>query len=149
MGEALGAREEEPASSERPAPVISVMLAVPDAQAASAWYEAALGARQLWSLGSVVGMEVEGAPFLLGQPENNGWNTPHATPSVIATVDGRLSTGDEGGAGDACGRLRRESERPRPPLLPSRTGQRSVARLCAQNRTSMTFPLSNTTVIAG
>lgn len=57
-------------------PVISVMLAVPDAPAAAAWYGRALGVTELWSLGSVIGLEVEGAPFFLGQPEGNGWACP-------------------------------------------------------------------------
>jgi uncharacterized glyoxalase superfamily protein PhnB len=56
--------------------LISVMLAVPDAPTAASWYERALGAKVLWSLGSVVGLEVGGAPFFIGQPENNGWETP-------------------------------------------------------------------------
>src|SRR5262245_58015089 len=56
--------------------LISVMLAVDDAPAALAWYKKALGARELWNLGSVIGMEIDGAPILLGQPENNGWETP-------------------------------------------------------------------------
>ena len=48
-------------------PSISVMLAVPDAAAAVEWYKRALGAVELWNLGSVVGMEVEGAPFFLAE----------------------------------------------------------------------------------
>ena len=36
-------------------PVISVMLAVADAGAAARWYAQALGATELWNLGSVVG----------------------------------------------------------------------------------------------
>jgi uncharacterized glyoxalase superfamily protein PhnB len=56
--------------------VISLMLAVPDAAAATAWYEEALGATQLWNMGSVVGLSVDGAAFFLGEPENNGWSTP-------------------------------------------------------------------------
>jgi PhnB protein len=56
--------------------VVSLMLAVPDAAAAAAWYSAALGATELWSLGSVIGMEVGGAPFFVAQPENNGWVSP-------------------------------------------------------------------------
>ena len=55
---------------------ISVMLAVRDAQAASVWYQRALGATVLWDLGSVVGLEILGAPFFLGEPEANGWETP-------------------------------------------------------------------------
>jgi len=57
-------------------PILSVMLAVKDAQAAATWYTEALGATKLWDLGSVVGMEIQGAPFFLGQPEANGWETP-------------------------------------------------------------------------
>ena len=55
---------------------LSVMLAVPDAPAAVEWYKQALGATVLWSLGSVVGMELEGAPFFLAEPANNGWESP-------------------------------------------------------------------------
>ncbi len=55
---------------------ISVMLAVPDAAAAIAWYRDALGATELWNLGSVVGLEIQGAPFFVGEPANNGWDTP-------------------------------------------------------------------------
>lgn len=57
-------------------PVISVMLAVDDTPLAVEWYRRALGATLLWSLGSVAGMELHGAPFFLGQPEKNGWETP-------------------------------------------------------------------------
>ena len=52
------------------------MLAVADAREAAAWYKRALGATELWSLGSVVGLEVDGAPLFLGEPENNGWHSP-------------------------------------------------------------------------
>ncbi len=52
------------------------MLAVEDASAAAEWYKRALGAVELWDLGSVIGLEVGGAAFFLGQPENNGWETP-------------------------------------------------------------------------
>src|SRR6478735_2430366 len=56
--------------------LISVMLAVADAPAAVLWYKEALGATDLWSLGSVAGLEINGAAFFVGQPENNGWETP-------------------------------------------------------------------------
>ena len=56
--------------------VISVMLAVTDAPAAVAWYNKALGATVLWSLSSVAGMEIEGAAFFVGEPANNGWESP-------------------------------------------------------------------------
>ena len=56
--------------------VISVMLAVTDAPAAVSWYKTALGANLLWSLGSVAGLEIEGAAFFVGEPANNGWESP-------------------------------------------------------------------------
>jgi len=58
------------------AAVISMMLAVADTPTAVAWYRHALGATVLWSLGSVAGLEIAGAPFFLGQPANNGWESP-------------------------------------------------------------------------
>ncbi len=62
--------------SESQKPVLSVMLAVVDTPAAVEWYQEALGATLLWSLGSVAGLEIAGAPFFLGQPANNGWESP-------------------------------------------------------------------------
>jgi uncharacterized glyoxalase superfamily protein PhnB len=44
------------------------MLAVEDAGAAAAWYAEALGATELWNLGGVVGLDVDGAAFFLHQP---------------------------------------------------------------------------------
>jgi len=52
------------------------MLAVSDTPAAAEWYKRALGATVLWSLGAVSGLEIAGAPFFLGEPENNGWESP-------------------------------------------------------------------------
>ena len=57
-------------------PIISVMLAVADTPAAVEWYTRALGATLLWSLGSVAGLEIDGAPFFLGEPADNGWESP-------------------------------------------------------------------------
>ncbi len=57
-------------------PILSVMLAVTDTPTAVEWYKRALGATVLWSLGSVAGLEIEGAPFFLGEPANNGWESP-------------------------------------------------------------------------
>ena len=68
-------------------PVISLMLAVPDATAAAQWYERALGATRLWDLGGVVGLTVEGAPFFLGEPENNRWDTPSDLGSRTVRVE--------------------------------------------------------------
>jgi PhnB protein len=58
------------------APIISVMLAVEDTPSAVEWYKRALGAKVLWGLGSVAGLEIAGAPFFLGEPANNGWESP-------------------------------------------------------------------------
>jgi len=44
---------------------LSVMLIVPDGPAAVAWYAQALGAGELWSLGSVAGLHLDGAPFFV------------------------------------------------------------------------------------
>jgi|SRR6187399_2615195 len=55
---------------------ISIMLAVEDTAKAIAWYKQALGATELWNLGGVAGLEIDGAPFFLGEPANNGWESP-------------------------------------------------------------------------
>jgi len=52
------------------------MLAVTDASKAIEWYNKALGAKVLWDLGGVAGLEINGAPFFVGTPENNGWEAP-------------------------------------------------------------------------
>ena len=57
-------------------PIISVMLAVADTPTAVEWYKRALGAMILWDLGGVAGLEVAGAPFFLGEPHNNAWESP-------------------------------------------------------------------------
>ncbi len=57
-------------------PIISVMLAVSNTPTAVEWYQRALGATVLWSLGSVAGLEIAGAAFFLGEPANNGWESP-------------------------------------------------------------------------
>ncbi len=69
-------------------PVISLMLAVPDAPAAVEWYQRAFGAEVLWSLGPVAGLSVEGAPIFVGEPANNGWEDPKklGAPSVRVEV---------------------------------------------------------------
>jgi uncharacterized glyoxalase superfamily protein PhnB len=69
-------------------PLISVMLAVPNAATAAAWYREALGAEELWNLGSVIGLTISGAPFFLGEPSNNGWDYPErlGMPSVRVEV---------------------------------------------------------------
>jgi uncharacterized glyoxalase superfamily protein PhnB len=58
--------------------VISVMLIVPDAPGAIAWYQRALGARELWNLGSVAGLAIGDARFFLHEanPGNPGETSP-------------------------------------------------------------------------
>lgn len=67
--------------------VLSCMLAVSDAPTATAWYKQALGATELWNLGTVVGLEIAGAPFFLAQPAHNGWNSPQALGSTTVRVE--------------------------------------------------------------
>lgn len=69
-------RKGNPVTTQAPGPVISVMLAVADATAAIAWYQHALGATVLWDLGGVAGLEIDGAPLFVGEPANNGWESP-------------------------------------------------------------------------
>ena len=99
-------------TSKRPS-LISVMLAVPDAAAALAWYKRALGATELWNLGSVVGMEIDGAPVFLGEPEQNGWETPEklGAPSCRVEVfcddpDAFIARAIEAGAKGSLDRIR-------------------------------------------
>jgi uncharacterized glyoxalase superfamily protein PhnB len=67
--------------------VISLMLAVPDAAAASAWYRRALGAAELWNLGSVIGLEIQGASFFLAEPQNNRWESPAVLGTTTVRVE--------------------------------------------------------------
>jgi uncharacterized glyoxalase superfamily protein PhnB len=57
---------------------LSVMLIVPDAEVALAWYKDALGARELWDLDGVSGLEIAGAPFFLHEvnPANPAEDSP-------------------------------------------------------------------------
>ncbi|HEX8866388.1 MAG TPA: VOC family protein, partial [Lentzea sp.] len=65
-------------------PVISVMLIVPDADAAVAWYRDALGAAELWNLGGVAGLSIGGAAFFVHQvnPDNPAENSPSGVTNV-------------------------------------------------------------------
>jgi len=63
------------------------MLAVPDTPAAVEWYKEALGARVLWSLGSVAGLEIEGAPFFLHEPVSGRFNSPLQLGTTTARVE--------------------------------------------------------------
>jgi uncharacterized glyoxalase superfamily protein PhnB len=67
---------------------ISVMLIVPDAAAAISWYRTALGATELWNLGSVAGLEIGGAPFFLH--EVNPGNPKEKSPEVVGATSVRI-----------------------------------------------------------
>lgn len=75
--------------------VISLMLAVSDTPAAVDWYKEALGARVLWSLGSVAGLEIDGAPFFLHQPVKNGFDSPKQIGTTTARVELFVDEPDE------------------------------------------------------
>jgi len=75
-------------SAEREAAVISVMLIVPEAEAAVAWYKEALGATELWNLGGVAGLEIEGAPFFLH--ESNPANPAEDSPDRVGATSVRV-----------------------------------------------------------
>jgi uncharacterized glyoxalase superfamily protein PhnB len=63
------------------------MLAVPDVPEAVEWYKRAMGATVLWSLGSVAGLVIEGAPFFLAEPARNGWNSPKEIGTTTVRVE--------------------------------------------------------------
>jgi PhnB protein len=67
---------------------ISAMLIVPDADAAIAWYQTALGATQLWNLGGVAGLHIDGAPFFLH--EDNPDNPTESSPQTTDTTNVRI-----------------------------------------------------------
>jgi PhnB protein len=73
----------------------------------------ALGATELWNLGSVVGMEIDGAPIFLGEPEQNGWEVPAklGMPSARVEVfcddpDAFIARALEAGANGSLDRVR-------------------------------------------
>jgi uncharacterized glyoxalase superfamily protein PhnB len=67
---------------------ISAMLIVPDADAAIAWYQTALGATELWNLGGVAGLQIDGAPFFLH--EDNPDNPTESSPQTTDTTNVRI-----------------------------------------------------------
>jgi PhnB protein len=75
--------------------VISLMLAVPDTPAAVEWYKRALGAQVLWSLGSVAGLEIDGAPFFLHEPVKEGFDSPKAIGATTVRVELFVDEPDE------------------------------------------------------
>lgn len=67
---------------------VSLMLAVPSTPAAADWYKRALGASELWSLGSVVGLVIEGSPFLLHEPvSSKGFDSPAGLGGTTVRVE--------------------------------------------------------------
>src|SRR5215831_19387741 len=66
---------------------ISLMLAVPSAAAATDWYKRALGAIELWNLGGVVGLEIEGAPFFLHEPVGTAFDSPATLGATTVRVE--------------------------------------------------------------
>lgn len=68
---------------------ISVMLIVPDADAAVSWYKDALGATELWDLGGVAGLEIAGAPFFLHEvnPKNPAENSPAGVGGTSTRIE--------------------------------------------------------------
>ena len=98
--------------------VISLMLAVTDAPRAVTWYEEALRATVLWSLGSVAGLEVQGAAFFVGEPANNGWESPERLGITSTRVevfcedpDAFIARAVQAGADDSVDNIRNH-ERP-------------------------------------
>ena len=69
-------------------PRISVMLIVPDGEAAVTWYREALGADVLWDLGGVAGLEVGGAPFFLHEATEK--NATEDSPDRIGQTSVRI-----------------------------------------------------------
>jgi PhnB protein len=67
---------------------ISVMLIVPDAEAAAAWYTDALGATEMWNLGGVAGLTISGAPFFLHEAGPS--NPAEASPAQIGATSTRI-----------------------------------------------------------
>ena len=82
----MGAFEEAYMTPPRSGTLISCMLAVPNTPVAVDWYRKALGASVLWNLGSVAGLEIDGAPFFLHEPVANKF----ADPREIGTTTVRI-----------------------------------------------------------
>jgi uncharacterized glyoxalase superfamily protein PhnB len=74
------------ANSETGNPFLSVMLIVPDAAAAVGWYTAALGAAELWNLGGVAGLHIDGAPFFIHEAVPGRKTEPSPTDVGLTTT---------------------------------------------------------------
>lgn len=78
-------------------PAISVMLIVPDTPKAVAWYKTALGATELWNLGSVAGLTIGGAPFFVHEinPENSAETSPEQAGATSVRIEVFVDDPDE------------------------------------------------------
>lgn len=65
---------------------VSFMLAVDNAAEASAWYERALGANELWGLGSVRALELEDMCLLIHE-RTDGFQTPSALGATTVRLE--------------------------------------------------------------
>jgi uncharacterized glyoxalase superfamily protein PhnB len=65
---------------------LSVMLIVLDAAAAVAWYKTALGASELWDLGGVAGLVVDGAPFFIHEAVPGRTTEPSPLDAGLTTT---------------------------------------------------------------
>ena len=63
------------------------MLAVEDAAKAAEWYKGALGAAELWNLGPVIGLQIDGAPFFLHESVKTGFVSPATSGSTTVRVE--------------------------------------------------------------
>lgn len=64
------------------------MLIVDQAAAAVTWYKDALGAKELWDLGGVAGLQIDGAPFFLH--EVNPSNPVETSPDQAGATSVRI-----------------------------------------------------------
>jgi PhnB protein len=76
----------EPVTLEPDPPVLSVMLIVSDAAAAVGWYKTALGAGELWNLGGVAGLDLDGAPLFVHEAVPGKTSEPSPTDVGLTTT---------------------------------------------------------------
>jgi catechol 2,3-dioxygenase-like lactoylglutathione lyase family enzyme len=82
---------------------VSVMLIVPDAPAAVSWYRTALGAAELWNLGSVAGLHLRDAPFMLHEAVPGRKTEPSPIEVGVTTTRIEVFVDDPGGFTDPSG----------------------------------------------
>lgn len=75
---------------------LSVMLIVPDGEAAVRWYTSALGAETLWDLHGVAGFELDGAPFFIHEAVPGRKREPSPTEIGATTVRVEVFVDDPG-----------------------------------------------------